>query len=153
MVAEYTSSIKSSGTQFYKPDLVSEMLTNPASGSQAHTTFGCDCFGGSWSSNGVFLAKLVPFYGYNIAGKTVSSTFKVSWSDRRAILHHSEWPIIFRVHKRSEDELLCTLWSKNNASTGENVRVVAGWVMDKVKHEFLHFDARKSLLLVSWLNL
>ena len=78
MVAEDASSIKSSGTQFYKPDLVSEMLTNPASGLRAHTTFGCDCFGGSWSSNGVFMAKLWPFYGYNIAGQTVNTTFKVS---------------------------------------------------------------------------
>ena len=67
-MAEYTSSIKSSGTQFYKPDLVSEMLTNPASGLRAHTTFGCDCFGGSWRSNGVFVEKLLPVYGYNIRG-------------------------------------------------------------------------------------
>ena len=76
-MAEYTSSIKSSGTQFYKPDLVSEMVTNPASGLRAHTTFGCDCFGGSWRSNGVFVAKLLPVYGYNIAGQTVNTTFKV----------------------------------------------------------------------------
>ena len=152
-VVEYTLSIKSSGTQFYKPDVASEMLSKPASGLRAHTTFGCDCFGGSWSSNGVFMAKLWPFYGYNIAGQTVNTTFKVSWSHRRAILHHSEWPIIFRVHKRSEDELLCTLWSKNNASTGEDVRVVAGWVIDHVKHEFLGFDATKSLLHVLWMNM
>ena len=38
---------------------------------------------------------------------------------------------------------------ENNASAGENMRVVAGWLMDHVKHEFLRFDARKSLLLVS----
>ena len=77
-MAEYTSSIKSSGPQFYKPDLVSEMVTNPASGLRAHTTFGCDCLGGSWRSNGVFSAKLWLFYGYNNAGQTVNTTFKVS---------------------------------------------------------------------------
>jgi hypothetical protein len=77
-VAEYTSSIKSSGTQFYKPDLASKMLSKPESGLRAHTTFGCDCFGGSWGSNGVFVVELVPFYGYNIAGQTVNTTFKVS---------------------------------------------------------------------------
>ena len=145
--------MKSSRTQFYKPDLASYMLWKPASGLRAHTTFGCDCFGGSWRSNGVFVAKLLSFYGYNIAGQTVNTTFKVSWSHRRAILHNSEWPIIFRVHKWSEDELLCTLWYKNNASAGENVRVVAGWVIDHVKHEFLGFYPMESLLLVPWLNL
>ena len=101
----------------------------------------------------VFVAKSLPVCGYNIAGQTVNTTFKVSWSHRWAILHNSEWPIIFRVHKWSEDELLCTLWSKNNASAGENVRVVARWVIDHGKHQFLGFDATKSLLLVSWLNL
>ena len=77
-MAEYTSSIKSSGTQFYKPDLASEMLLKATSGLWAHKTFGCDSIGGSWSSNGVFVAKLLPFYGYNIAGQTVNTTFKVS---------------------------------------------------------------------------
>ena len=67
-MAEYTSSIKSSRTQFYKPDLASEMLLKPESGLRAHKTFGCDSIGGSWSSNGVFVAKMLPFYGYNIAG-------------------------------------------------------------------------------------
>ena len=76
-MAEYTSSIKSSRTQFYKPDLASEMLLNPESGLRAHKTFGCDSIGGSWSSNGVFVAKLLSFYGYNIAGQTVNTTFKV----------------------------------------------------------------------------
>jgi hypothetical protein len=46
-VAEYTSNIKSSETQFYKPDLASEMLSKPASGLWTHTTSRCDCFGGS----------------------------------------------------------------------------------------------------------
>ena len=77
-MAEYTSSIKSSGTQFYKPDLASEMLLKPESGLRAHITFGCDSIGGSWSSNGVYVAKLLPFYGYDIAGQTVNTTFKVS---------------------------------------------------------------------------
>ena len=77
-MAEYTSCIKSSGTQFYKPDLASEMLSKPASGFWAHTTVGIDCFGRSWSSNGVFMAKLWPFYGYNIPGQTVNTTFNVS---------------------------------------------------------------------------
>jgi hypothetical protein len=56
------------------------------------------------------------------------------------------------VHKYNEDELLCTLSSENNASAGEKVRVVAGWVIEHVKHEFLDFDATKSLLLQSGLN-
>ena len=60
-VEENTSIIKSSGTQFYKPDVASEMLSKPASGLWANTTFGCDCFGRSWRSNGVFVAKLLPF--------------------------------------------------------------------------------------------
>ena len=77
-MAEYTSSIKSSGTQFYKPDLASEILSKPASGLWAHKTFGCGSFGGSWRSNGVFVAKLLPVCGYNIAGQTVNTTFKVS---------------------------------------------------------------------------
>ena len=38
---------------------------------------------------------------------------------------------------------------KSNASAGENVRVVARRVIDHVKHQFLGFDATKSLLLVS----
>ena len=67
-MVEYTLSIKLSGTQFYKSDLASKMLSKPAIGLRAHTTFGCDCVGGSWSSNGVSMAKLWPFYGYNIAG-------------------------------------------------------------------------------------
>jgi hypothetical protein len=49
------------------------------------------------------------------------------------------------VHKHNEDELLYTLSSKNNASAGEKVRVVAGWVIEHVKDEFLAFDATKSL--------
>jgi hypothetical protein len=57
------------------------------------------------------------------------------------------------VHKDNEDELLRTLSSKNNASAGEKVRVVAGWVIEHVKHECLGFDATKSLLLLSGLNL
>ena len=89
-VVEYTLSIKSSETQFYKLDLASEMLSKHASELRAHTTFGFDCDCGSWSSNGVFMAELWPFYGYNIAGQTVYTTFKVSRSHRRAILHHSE---------------------------------------------------------------
>ena len=76
-MAEYTSSIKLSGTQFYKPDLASEMLSKTESGLRAHKTFGCVSIGGSWSSNGVFVAKLLSFYGYNIAGQTVNTTFKV----------------------------------------------------------------------------
>jgi hypothetical protein len=107
----------------------------------------------SWNSNGVCMAKLWPFYGYNIGGQTVNATFRVTWSHRGAILHHSEWPIIFRVHKHNEDELLRTLSSKNNASASEKVRVVAGWVIEHVKHEFFGFDATKSLLLLSRLNL
>ena len=89
-VVEYTSSIKSSGTQFHKPDLASEVLSKLVSELRAHTTFGFDCDCGSWSSNGVFMAELWPFYGYNIAGQTVYTTFKVSRSHRRAILHQSE---------------------------------------------------------------
>ena len=77
MVAEYTSSIKSSGTQFYKPDLASEMLLKPESGLRVQKTFGCDSIGGSWSCNGVFVAKLLPFYGYNITGQNVNTTTKV----------------------------------------------------------------------------
>jgi hypothetical protein len=57
------------------------------------------------------------------------------------------------VHKQNEDELVCTLSSKNNASTGEIVRVVAGWLIEHVKHEFLGFDATKSLFLLSRLNM
>ena len=75
---EYTSIIKSSGTQFYMPDLASRMLLKPESGLRAHKTFGCDSIGGSRSSNGVFVAKLLSFYGYNIAGQTVNTTFKLS---------------------------------------------------------------------------
>ena len=75
---EYTSIIKSSETQFYKTDLTSDMLGKPASGLRAHISFGSDCFGGSLSSNGFFMEKLWPFYGYNIAGRTVNTTFKVS---------------------------------------------------------------------------
>ena len=59
----------------------------------------------------------------------------------------------FRVHKHNEDELLRTLSSKNNASAGEKVRLVAGWVIEHVKHEFLGFDATKSLVLLSRLKL
>ena len=53
------------------------------------------------------------------------------------------------MHKHNEEELLCTLSFKNNASAGEKVRVVAGRAIDHVKHEFLGFDAAKSLLLPS----
>src|SRR4051812_9682761 len=65
--------------------------------------------------------------------------------------HHAQIGMAynFQVHKWSEDELLCTLCSKNNASAGGNVRVVARWVIDNVKHQFLGFDATKSLLLES----
>ena len=58
-------------------------------------------------------------------------------------------PIIFRLHKNNEEELLCNLSFKNNASAGEKVRVVAGRAIDHVKYEFLGFDATKSLLLLS----
>ena len=68
-------------------------------------------------------------------------------------MHQSERPIIFRVHKHNEDELLRTLSSKNNPSAGEKVRVVEGWVIEHVKHEFFSFDATKSLVLLSRLNL
>jgi hypothetical protein len=64
-------------------------------------------------------------------------------------LYHSGCPIIFRVHKHNEEELLCTLSFKNNASAGEKVRVVAGRVIDNVKDKFLGFDATKSLLPLS----
>ena len=62
-------------------------------------------------------------------------------------------PIIFCLHKHNEEELLCTLSFKNNASPGEKVRVVVGREIDHVKHEFLGFDATKSPLLLSRLNL
>ena len=77
-MAEYTSGIKSSGTQFYKSDLASEMWLKPESWLRAHKTFACDSIGGSWSSNGVFVSNLWPFYGYNIAGPTVNTTLRVS---------------------------------------------------------------------------
>src|SRR5215216_4032464 len=89
-VAEHTSNIKSSNSQFYKPDLASEMFSKPGSGLWRHTTFRCDRFGGSRSTNGVFVAKLWPFYGYYIAGQTVNTNLRVSSSHRRAILHYSE---------------------------------------------------------------
>ena len=77
-MAEYTSNIKSFGTQFYNPHLASEMLSKEVSGLWAHTTFGCDRLGESWSFNGVFMEKLWSFYGYMIAGQIVNTTFKVS---------------------------------------------------------------------------
>ena len=117
------------------------MLSKRMGGIWTHTTFRCDQFGWSWISNRVCIAKLWPFYGYNIGGQIVNTTFRVTWSHRRAILHHSEWPIIFRVRKHNEDELFRTLSSWNNASAGEKVRVVAGWVIEHVKHEFFGFDA------------
>ena len=64
-------------------------------------------------------------------------------------MHHSGCPTIFRVHKHNEEELLCTLSFMNNASAGEKARAVAGRAIDHVKHEFLGFDATKSLLLLS----
>ena len=67
-VAEYTAKIKSSETQFYKLDLASEMLSKRMSEIWTHTTFCCDQFARLWSSNGVCMAKLWPFYGYNIGG-------------------------------------------------------------------------------------
>jgi hypothetical protein len=77
-VAESTSNIKSSETQFYKPDLAFKMLYKPASGLWMHTTSHCDRFVGSLSSNGVFMAKMWPLYGYNIAGQTVNTIYRVS---------------------------------------------------------------------------
>ena len=65
------------GTEFYKLDLACELMSKPASGLRARPTFGCDCFGSSWRSNEVFVAKLLPVYGYNIAGQNVNTTFKV----------------------------------------------------------------------------
>jgi putative oxidoreductase len=35
-------------------------------------------FGGSWSSNGVCMAKLWPFFGYNIRGQSGNTTFRVT---------------------------------------------------------------------------
>ena len=55
---------------------------------------------------------------------------------------------IFRVHKHNEDDVLCTLLSRNSASARERVRVVAGCAIDHVKHQFLGFDATNSLLLL-----
>ena len=124
-MAEHTINIKSSKTQFYPPDLDSKMFSKPASGLWRHKSFLCDRFGGSWSSNRVFMEKLWPLYGYNITGQTVNTTFKVSWSHQRAILHHSEWPIIFRVNEHNWVDVLCTLLSWNSASARERVRVVA----------------------------
>ena len=57
--------------------------------------------------------------------------------------------MIFHVRKHNEEELLCTLSFKNNASAGEKVKVAAGRAIDHVKHEFLGFDATKSLVLLS----
>ena len=147
-MAEHTTNIKSSKTQFYPPDLASKMFSKPASGLWRHKSFLCDCFGRSWSSNGVFVSNLWPFYGYNIAGPTVNTTLRVSWSHQGAILHHSEWPINFRVHEHNEDDVLCTLLSRNSASARERVRVVAGCAIDHVKHQFLGFDATNSLLFL-----
>ena len=53
------------------------------------------------------------------------------------------------MHKHNEEELLCTLSFKNDASAGEEVCVVEGRAIDHVKHEFLGFDATKSLLRLS----
>ncbi len=52
-----------------------------------------------------------------------------------------------------EDDVLCTLLSRNSASARERVRVVAGCAIDHVKHQFLGFDVTKSLLLMSCLNM
>ena len=77
-VAEHTTNIKSSNTQFYPPDLASKMFSKPASWLWMHKSFLCDRFAGSWSSNGVFVSNLLPFYGYNIVGPTVNTTLRVS---------------------------------------------------------------------------
>jgi hypothetical protein len=57
------------------------------------------------------------------------------------------------VHKHNEDELLRTLSARNNASVGEKVRVVAGWVIERECSSLSGFDATKSLLLLSRLIL
>ena len=43
------------------------------------------------------------------------------------------------MHENNEDDVLCTLLSRNSASAGEWVRVVAGCAIDHVKHQFLGF--------------
>ena len=52
------------------------------------------------------------------------------------------------MHEHNEDDVLCTLLSRNSASARERVRVVAGCAIDHVKHQFLGFDATNSLLVL-----
>ena len=108
------------------------------------TTFRSGHFGRLWSSNGVRMTKLWPFYGYNSTGfqhreNTVSPASKVSWSRGPAIFHHSELPIILRVYEYNTEELLCTFSSKNEACSCPNIRVESGWVIEHVKPHFLGF--------------
>ena len=82
-VVEYTSSIKSSGTEFYKPDFAFELISKPASGLRARPTFGCDCFWRvmelQWSFYGKIVAILwIQHRGidreYNFQGKLITPT-------------------------------------------------------------------------------
>ena len=90
------------------------------------------------------MAKLWSFCGYNIGVRTVNSTFRVSCSRRRDIMHHSGCPTIFCVHKHNEEEMVCTLSFKNNASASEKVRVVAGRAIDHGMNSWVSMQRRAS---------
>src|SRR3954462_4456657 len=77
---------------------------------------------------------------YNFQGKLIAPTSHLAQLGMTYNFSGAKW---------SEDELFCTLCSKNNTSGGEHERVVARWVIGHVKHQFMGFDATKSLLLVS----
>jgi hypothetical protein len=60
--------IKSSGPQFCKPDLASETVPKPMKWAIGVYDFSLQLFGRPWSSNGVRMTRLRPFYGYNLNG-------------------------------------------------------------------------------------
>jgi hypothetical protein len=135
-----TPTIKSSGTQFYKPVLASETLRSRRSGPPGYTTFRCGHFGRLWSSNGVRMTRLRPFYGYNLNGFSTGADRESSFQGKLIAPGSHLSPLgmtyILRVNDKSVEELLCTFLSKNNACSFPNMRLVAGWV---IEHAKLHF--------------
>ena len=87
-VVEYTLKIKLSETRIFKMDPAPKCCRHRRRWWWMRTMFCCDRFGGLWNSNGVCMATLWSFCGYNIVERPVNSTFTVSWSHRRAMLHH-----------------------------------------------------------------
>ena len=140
----YTPAIKSPGTQFCKPVLVSEILPQPTKSATGVYYFSLWSF---WqvvelkrsSYDQIMAVLLTQLNWISAPGEHQESSFQGKLLARASQLSPLGTAYYIRVYEYSARVLVCTFSSKNEASSCPSMRVEAGWVMVHVKLHFLGF--------------